>query len=418
MRKAVALRICYIADARSPIAQNWIRYFVERGNEVHVISSYPCARDAILGATIYPFPIGIARFARTKPGTLQNGTAANPIYKLARALIARVGMQTVYQLANPLSILDAYRAAPTIRRLIAEINPQIVHAMRIPNEGILTLLATPEHYPLLVSIWGNDLTLFAAHSFVLGRYTRRVLRRADALHPDCHRDEHLAQHWGFDRSKPSMVLPGNGGIHSDIFFPGESSAALRDTLRIPAIAPVVINPRGVRAYVRNDVYFKAARLVRATIKDAVFISIGVQGNAEIERMIDENGVRDSVRQIGHVPFEQMADYYRLADVCVSPSLHDGTPNTLLEAMACGCFPVAGNIESVREWIDNGVNGLLIENGDETALANAIIAALQNSTLRTQARERNQQIIAERAEYQTVMRKATGFYEQIIAQPKA
>ncbi len=412
------MRICYIADARSPIAQNWIRYFVERGDEVHVISSYPCASDAIPGATNYPFPIGLAHFAGSKPGTLQTSAASSPTQKLARTLIRQVGMQPVYRLANSLAIIDVYRVAPAVRRLIHDIQPQIVHAMRIPNEGILALLTAPEGCPLLVSIWGNDLTLIAAQSLLLSRYTRRVLRRADALHPDCQRDDHLAREWGFDRSKPSMVLPGNGGVHSDIFFPAPASAELRASLNIPASAPVVINPRGVRAYVRNDVYFKAARLVKATIKDAVFVSIDVQGNAAVERMIDENGLRDSVRQIGHVPFQQMADYFRLADVCVSPSLHDGTPNTLLEAMACGSFPVAGDIESLREWIDDGVNGLLVENGDETALANAIIAALENPTLRAQARERNQRIIAERADYQTVMRKAASFYEQISAQPKA
>lgn len=44
----------------------------------------------------------------------------------------------------------------------------------------------------------------------------------------------------------------------------------------------------------------------------------------------------------------MAYLFRLADVTVSLSEDDGTPNTLLEAVACGCFPIAGDIESVRE----------------------------------------------------------------------
>ena len=41
---------------------------------------------------------------------------------------------------------------------------------------------------------------------------------------------------------------------------------------------------------------------------------------------------------------------------VSPSTHDGTPNTLLEGMACGSFPIVGDLESLREWIEPGLTG--------------------------------------------------------------
>ena len=34
-------------------------------------------------------------------------------------------------------------------------------------------------------------------------------------------------------------------------------------------------------------------------------------------------------------------------------MHDGTPNTLLEGMACGCLPVAGDLDSIREWLKPG-----------------------------------------------------------------
>ena len=51
------MHICYVADARSPIAKNWISYLVTRNHQVTVISSYPCALDEIPGARIIQFPI-------------------------------------------------------------------------------------------------------------------------------------------------------------------------------------------------------------------------------------------------------------------------------------------------------------------------------------------------------------------------
>jgi glycosyltransferase involved in cell wall biosynthesis len=116
-----------------------------------------------------------------------------------------------------------------------------------------------------------------------------------------------------------------------------------------------------------------------------------------------------------VPRERMAHLFRLACVAVSPSLHDGTPNTLLETMACGSFPVAGNIESVREWITDEFNGLLCDPNNPDSLARAIIRALKDEQLRKGALEYNFRLVAERAEYSKIMHQAEEFYRRIVRQ---
>ena len=110
---------------------------------------------------------------------------------------------------------------------------------------------------------------------------------------------------------------------------------------------------------------------------------------------------------------QMSDLFRQAQVAVSPSFHDGTPNTLLEAMACGCFPVVGDIESLREWITPGVNGLLVDPANPQALAEAVLVALEQPDLRQRAAAHNVELIAERAEYGRVMLQAEALYKQLI-----
>jgi glycosyltransferase involved in cell wall biosynthesis len=109
---------------------------------------------------------------------------------------------------------------------------------------------------------------------------------------------------------------------------------------------------------------------------------------------------------------QMWMLFRKSRVFVSPSIHDGTPNSLLEAMACGCFPVVGNIESMQEWITYGVNGLLVDATSPGALAGAIITALENPALCAAAKKENATIIAERANYQRSMAMTEAFYHQI------
>lgn len=408
------MKIAYIADARSPIAQNWIGYFVDRGYDVSIISSYPCSPDAIPGARVFQVPIAFSQFSRVgRDGTMGRAKKPNALFPLLSHLRVGASSELLRNAHRWFAAVDLRRHVQTTRQLIEEIGPNLVHAMRIPFEGILAAQATPAQIPLLISVWGNDFTLHASQNPLVARQTRSALKRTSALHCDCHRDLHLARCWGFGEGKAASVLPGAGGIHVGTFFPGTADVTLREQLQIADDAPVIINPRGFRNYVCNDAFFQSIPLVLRKHPNAIFLSSAMQGNPVTEKWLRQLGIEQSVRLLPLVPRERMAALFRLAVVTVSPSLHDGTPNTLLEAMACECFPIAGNIESVREWIDHGANGLLCDPTDPEALADNITRALEDRELRENARERNLALIAERAEYTRVMSQAEQFYLEIV-----
>jgi glycosyltransferase involved in cell wall biosynthesis len=130
--------------------------------------------------------------------------------------------------------------------------------------------------------------------------------------------------------------------------------------------------------------------------------------------VRELGIADFVRLLPQLTSQEMADCYRQAQVVVSPSTHDGTPNTLLEALACGCFPIAGDLESLREWITPGRNGLLVDPGNPQELADAILHALDQDALRQRAWEINCELIASRADYRRVMPQAEKFYQTLVS----
>jgi glycosyltransferase involved in cell wall biosynthesis len=175
----------------------------------------------------------------------------------------------------------------------------------------------------------------------------------------------------------------------------------------------VVNPRGLRAYVRNDTFFRAIPLILRSHPDTVFVCPDMQGSSQVQSWVRRLGIEAHVRLWPRLSADEMADVFRRAEVAVSPSEHDGTPNTLLEAMACGCFPVAGDLESVREWIEPGVNGLLVTPSDPVSLARAVSDVLSDGDLRREAARRNQQIIADRANYAQVMAAADSFYQHFL-----
>jgi glycosyltransferase involved in cell wall biosynthesis len=139
----------------------------------------------------------------------------------------------------------------------------------------------------------------------------------------------------------------------------------------------------------------------------------MSGEPQAMNWIRDLKIEHAVELLALLPNADMANVYRRSQILVSPSIHDGTPNTLLEGMACGCFPVAGNLESIREWIKAGENGLLFDANDPQSIAEAVIAALENKNLRKKAAGLNQEIIAARAEYRSNMTRAEEFYKNVI-----
>lgn len=384
------MRYLFVVDGRSPIAINWIQHFTERGDEIYIASTFACRVDLpINGLEITP-----VAFSALKKPTQRPGSASSRTLNLRTVIRHWFG---------PLTIRHA---SQNLRALIERVRPDLIHAMRIPYEGMLAAAALNGNAgkvkaALIVSCWGNDFTLHAPSSRLMSQYTRKTLQILNAFHADCHRDIRFAKDWGLSPSKPNLVVPGNGGIRMDIFHP--------DAIRVEE--PVIINPRGIRPYVRNDAFFNAIPLILKKRPQAKFICASMAGESQAEQWIKELGIGHAVELLPPLPHREMAKAFRRAQIVVSPSIHDGTPNTLLEGMACGCFPVAGDLESVREWITPNENGLLFDSNHPPSIADAITSAIENKDLRNKATGLNQEIIATRAEYKHNMARVEQFYKE-------
>jgi glycosyltransferase involved in cell wall biosynthesis len=160
--------------------------------------------------------------------------------------------------------------------------------------------------------------------------------------------------------------------------------------------------------------------VRQQIPDAVLLLKHNSGDTDyvrkLQQRIDEAGLRPSVRVVGLLPYERMADLYRLAQVTVSVPFSDGTPMSLLEAMACGSAPVVSDLPSLGEWIREGWNGHLVAPSDSAALAAHVVRLLRDPLLRSAYANRNLEIVRTRATQQANMATMEELYRQLRRQP--
>ncbi len=402
------MKILYIADGRSPIAIGWISQFARAGYEVHLVSTFPCSMDLPVASV----QVVSAAFSASRP--VQSGVGEAP--GGASGIRVRSAIRHWF---GPFTLFGASRR---VHEIADSLRPDLIHALRIPFEGMVAARAGFDA-PLLISVWGNDFTLHAPASPGMRRNTRRALEGTDGLHTDCQRDIRLAIEWGFSPSKPKIVLPGGGGIDRQLFRPGSSSlegvrSDIADALvTLPNESPMVVNPRGFRRYVRTDTFFQSIPMVLDVIPETSFFCVGMAGKPEAERWIQRLGIESGIRLLPYLTKPEMAEVFRRAVVSVSPSEHDGTPNSFLEAIACGVFPIVGDIESLREWITPGANGFLVDPGDPQDLASATIAAILDGDLRASASTLNQKIVDERAEREIVGERARHFYQQMVSQDR-
>ena len=95
---------------------------------------------------------------------------------------------------------------------------------------------------------------------------------------------------------------------------------------------------------------------------------------ELEALVVSLGLSEVVSMPGNI--DNPLRYFRLADVFVLSSYAEGMPNVLVEAMMCGCTPVATDCPTgPRELLESGKYGYLVPMGEPEAMARAIVDAL-------------------------------------------
>lgn len=253
----------------------------------------------------------------------------------------------------------------------------VLHAYFLPMAGFVATYAGKYlNVPSVVSIRGNDIERAA---FDPSRFSHVMyaLQNASAVTTNA---SELAKKAKAFIEREIFLIP--NGIDTECFKPLERNEALAETLglgretkkeeRIPVIgfAGELRDKKGLHSLLAGY-----AQLI--TTHPAALLIVGEVRAGEDKQAFDEFVSAHPDANIvvtGTVAHNNMPAYYSLMDVFVHPSLRDGMPNAVLEAMACGKAVVATPVGGVLDVLENGKNGVFINVNDESALA-VIIADL-------------------------------------------
>ncbi|MBI4167038.1 MAG: glycosyltransferase family 4 protein [Acidobacteria bacterium] len=144
---------------------------------------------------------------------------------------------------------------------------------------------------------------------------------------------------------------------------------------------------------RLDIFLMAARHIVAQLSRVRCLIVG-EGSDEgrLREMVHHAGLQDKVLFLGHR--NDVYDVMRALDVFVLCSDHEGLPMSLLEAQYLGATVVARSVGGIKEVVQHGRTGLLLETSDPRELAEACLSVLRNESWRRRLASHGSAFVAE------------------------
>lgn len=269
--------------------------------------------------------------------------------------------------------LFAAALLPVLERIRARFPFELIDAhFGYPDGVAAVLLGRRLGCPVMLTLRGNE-QVIVAHA-LRRRQLSWALRHGSVVAVS----EPLAR-LARDLGASSVRVIANG-VDPDRFSPGDRAEARR-RLDLPAGGPIVVGPGAYVANKRHERMLRAVALLRRRgFADLVYAAVGTAGGAQgrlpaLRREADRLGIAAAVRFAVDRPPEEMPHWYRAADVVGTATEREGSPNALIEALACGTPVVAPRVGGIPALVRDGVDGLVLDEAGDEAIAAALARAL-------------------------------------------
>ena len=292
-----------------------------------------------------------------------------------------------------------------LRGVLRSVQPDVVHAGPIQNAALLAAAAGAR--PLVSMTWGYDLLVDAERSALWRWVTRFTLQRTTVLLGDCQAVRDKASSFGFPPER-AVLFP--WGVDLARFSPGQNKEFRRQR-GWDEETFVLLSLRSWEPIYGVDVLGRA--FVRAARKEPrlrlMLLGDGSQAPL-VRKILHDGGVEERVFFGGRVSNPDLPQYYHSADLYISTSHTDGSSVSLMEALGCGCPALVSDIPGNREWITPDEQGWLFKDGDDAALAEGILQAVEERDRLPQMAAAARRLAGQRADWEKNFQTMLSGYE--------
>jgi len=360
------MRICFVADAGSIHTKKWVRYFAEKGHEVHLISLKPFYSDKI--------------------GNVQ--------YHILRSIPPQIRIISV--------IINTIWFLVQMRRLVRRIKPDIINGHYITDCGFIAALSG--FHPLVISTWGSDVFVDPYKSVINNHIVKFALKRADLVTTMA---QYTADYVHSEFNVPSgKIKMFHWGENIDLFQKGYVSEAktLRKTLNIDDSSFIVLSPRTMGVLYGIEFIIESLPYIIKKHPNVCFVflkgcSTDSSYENRLQRIAKRAGVEEYTRFVSrYLDKEEMAIYYNMSDVFISIPRTDQFASCIVEGMACGSIPIVGNLEVYREYLTDGNNAFFVDRENPEDIAEKVTYCIEHPEAKERFYEVNREIVKKKLDW--------------------
>jgi glycosyltransferase involved in cell wall biosynthesis len=340
----------------------------------------------------------------------------SPNVPLAAGLPDREQCLHIVEKRGRFDLCAVFRVASLLRRRHVD----VVHAFLFDSEIIARLAAPMAGVPVVISSERNtEYTRPLLHRIAL-KLTRPLF---DVMVANSRSGKQFnVRTQGIDPSRIEVV---HNGVDTDKFQPDPAAGeAFRALHGIPLGVPVVGMVASYKRQKGHDNFLYMAALVRQSVPEAHFLIVGGSVGDPEESRTYEAEVRNLCTQLGLGPCchflgnqKDMRAVYNACDLTALLSRREGTPNVVLESMACGVPAIASDIADNALIIEHGKSGAVVPVDNAAAAARDLAQILTGPGLLPAMRQAARERVSREFSLRSAAAKLESVYESCLAKER-
>jgi len=261
---------------------------------------------------------------------------------------------------------------------------------------------------------GSDLTL-NRHDHVMAARISEALKECDQIISDNLQNIVYAEEMGVPRGKFADIvpIPGAGGIDVEALSSAWNAPPSRRER-------LILWPKAYESpWSKALPVLEAIRIAWERIRPcSIYMTAAVQDEVYQWFNTLPSEIKQHCKLTDRMPHKQIIDLMCRARVLLIPSLVDGIPNSLWEAMACGAFPIVSPLDTISALVAERRNVLFARNLYPEEIAEALVEAMSDDQLVNHACSENLMLVKQMADRKCIREKVINFYRETSHSPKS
>lgn len=357
------MKICYLSDANSVHTKKWCSIFTSLGYEIDVISLND---GEISGVTVHSLNLNVEDISKD----------------------------------NVINKLNYFKYIGKVKRLVNEINPDILHAHYATSYGFLG--SCTGFHPYIISVWGSDVYDFPRKNIICRKFVERNLSKADMI---LSTSVAMAEETKKYTDKSIEITP--FGVDIDVFKPLENKYEEKNNIVIGTV-------KTLEKIYGIDYLIKAFSILCKKYENITLEIAGTGSQREyLNKLCSDLNIANKVTFLGYISQKQVVEAFNRFDVAVIPSDFESFGVSAVEAQACGTATIVSDAGGLPEATCPNKSSIVIERGNISQLQEAMDKLILNKELRDSMGKYGRKYVVEKYNVKDNFEKVNNIYKNLL-----